>query len=78
MIGYKIGFFNGHDLHYNQNISNGEHQAWMKNDMVANIATLLARGVLRRSGFLGNLKSSDNKLGLRRTPTQGFYFYLFL
>ena len=35
-----------------------------KNDM----ATLLARGVLQRPRFLGNLKSSNKKLGLQRTP----------
>jgi hypothetical protein len=34
---------------------------------VANMATFFARGVLRRSSFLGNLKLSDKKLGLQRT-----------
>jgi hypothetical protein len=37
----------------------------LKNDMVANMATRFARGVLRMSSFLGNLKPSDEKLNLR-------------
>ena len=40
-----------------------------QNDMVTNVATLLGRGVLWRSSFLGNLKILDKRLGLRRTPT---------
>jgi hypothetical protein len=40
-----------------------------KNDMAANVATLFWRGVLQKSSFLGNLKASDKKLGLRRTLT---------
>ena len=75
MIGYKIGFLYGHELHYNQKLYGGELQAWMKNDMGANIATFLARGVLWRSSFWGNLKPSCKKLGLRKTPTWGFYFH---
>jgi hypothetical protein len=39
------------------------------NDMVVGVATLLAKGVLWRSGFLGNLKPAYKKLGLWRTPT---------
>jgi len=31
--------------------------------------TFFGRGVLQRSSFLGDLKPSDKKLGLRRTPT---------
>jgi hypothetical protein len=44
--------------------------------MVGNVATLFPRGVLRRSSFLGNLKASDKKLGLQRTPTSIKYFLL--
>ena len=38
---------------------------------LANISTFFAMGggVLWRSSFLGNLKPSDNKLDLWRTPT---------
>ena len=32
-------------------------------------------GVLRRLGFLGNLKASDKQLGLRRPPTRMKQFY---
>ena len=54
---------------YAQDFYGRELQAWMINDMVANIALHVARGVLRKSSFLGNLKLSDKKLGHRRTPT---------
>jgi hypothetical protein len=45
-----------------------------RSDMAANVATLFWRGVLRRSSFLGNLKASDKKLGLRRTLTWIKYY----
>jgi hypothetical protein len=48
-------------------IENFNH-GW-KNDMVANMATFFARGVLWNSKFLSNLKPSGKKLGLRRFPT---------
>ena len=38
--------------------------SWEKNDMVVNMATLCVRGVLQRSSFSGNLKSSYKRLGL--------------
>ena len=38
-------------------------EAWMKDDMDANMATLLAGGILHRSSFLGNLKPLDKNLG---------------
>jgi hypothetical protein len=48
-----------------------ELQAWMKNYMDANIATLPTREALCcRSNLLGNLKPLDNKLGLCRTPNR--------
>ena len=40
-----------------------------KTDMDANVATLLLRGVLRKSSFLGYLKALDKKLDLRRILT---------
>jgi hypothetical protein len=43
-----------------ENFKNG-----CKNDM----ATIFGREILRRSSFLGNLKPSNKKLGLPRTPT---------
>ena len=39
-----------------------------KNDMVANMATLLTRGGLWRSSFLGILEPSD-KIWPQETPT---------
>ena len=42
-----------------ENFNNG----W-KNDMVANMATLSAKGVFGRSSFLGDLGPSYMKLGL--------------
>ena len=45
-----------------------------QNDMDLNMATLSIRGVHMRSSFLGNLKPSDKKSGLHRTPTWGFSF----
>ena len=69
------GFFIARCLHYNQDFFGGEHQVWInKSDMVTNMATLLARGVLWRSSFLGNLKPSDKKLDLWATPTWGIFF----
>jgi hypothetical protein len=42
----KVGFLTGHELHYGQDFFVGELQARMKkNDMVAHVATLYARGV---------------------------------
>ena len=47
--------------------------------MIVNMATLFARGVLRVSSFFGNLKPTDNKLGLQelqlRTISK-FFFHL--
>ena len=43
-------------------IENFEHE-W-KYDMATNMATLFARGVLRMSSFLGNLKPLDKKLDI--------------
>lgn len=42
-----------------------------KYDMAINMATLFAKGVLWRSSVLDNLKPSDEKLDLKRTPTWG-------
>ena len=45
-----------------------------KNDMAINmIMFFLANGVLQRSRFLCNLKPPNNKLGLQRSPTRGFF-----
>ena len=46
-----------------------DFSVWMEINMVANMVTrFFARGVLWRSSFLGNLKPSNKKLGLQRTP----------
>jgi hypothetical protein len=63
-------FFTGRDLHYNQEFFSGELLLWMKKmTWLANMAMLFAGGVFQRSSFLGHLKPSDKKLGLRRIPT---------
>ena len=71
------GFFSSWGLHYGQDFSGGELQAWKENDMDAIMATILARGVLWKSSFLENLKSLDMKFGLQRTPTLGVPLLLF-
>ena len=38
-----------------------------ENDMVANMATIFAEGVIWKSSFLGNLEPSNKKLDLWRT-----------
>ena len=44
-------------LHYNQDFSVGELQAWIKkNGMNVNTVRPFGRGVLRMSSFLGNLE----------------------
>ena len=48
-----------------------------QNDMATNMAILFAKGGLWRSSFLGNLKPSDKKLGLWRTPTWDIVFIIF-
>jgi hypothetical protein len=48
-----------------------------KNDMITNLATLFARGVLWRSSLLANLKPSDKKLDLWATPTREFFLIMF-
>ena len=68
MIGHKMGSF-AIRVYTTVNTSPVEnHDNGLRNDMVANMATLRG-GVLRRSSFLGNLKPSYKKLGLRRTTT---------
>ena len=70
----QSGLFIGQGLHYGQDFSGGELQAWMENDMIANMATHFAKRVLQRSSFLGNPKSLDKKLDLWGTPTWGIVF----
>ena len=56
-----------------QDFSGGELQAWVENmTWLVNMAKLLAKGVYWWSSFLGNLKPSDKKLGLHKTP----YIYI--
>ena len=57
----RNGFLNGGGLHYSQDFSNEELQAWMKNDTASNMATLLSRETLWRSSFLDNLIPLDQK-----------------
>ena len=54
----------GGGFHYDQESSGGEFCTWMKNDMVVNVVIFFEGG-----SFLGNLKASDKKLDLQRTPT---------
>ena len=54
MIGYEMGF----------TIGRGLHQEEEEEEEAINMVTLLTRGVLQRSSFLGNLKPLDKKLVL--------------
>ena len=66
----------GHGLHYGQDFFRWRITSMdEKNEVVVNMATLLDRGVLRRSSCLGNLKPLVKKLGLWRAPTRGNCFY---
>ena len=62
-------------LHYGQEFENIMH-GWEMTCMPM-WRTHYFRGVLWRSSFLGNLKASDKKLDLRRTPTLMKYFIAF-
>ena len=44
----RVTLLSGGGVHYNQESFGGEHYAWMKNDVDANVATLIGRGVLWR------------------------------
>ena len=50
---------------------------WKKMTWMPTWRTLFRRGVLWRSSFLGNLKASDKKLDLRRTPAWIKYCIVF-
>jgi hypothetical protein len=64
MIGYKISSLPAmlYNMPKTSLVKNFKHE--LKNDMVANMATLFAKGVFWRSNFLSNLKPSSKKLGL--------------
>ena len=64
MIGYKMGSsrVGVHTIAKTFPVEIFNH-GW-KNDMVANMATLSAKGVSWRSSILGNLKTSYVELGL--------------
>jgi len=47
-----------------------------KPDIVANMATFLARTFLWRSSFVGNPEPLDKKLGPRGTPTRGISLFV--
>ena len=49
-----------------------------QNDMHANMATILLPREPLEVKFLGNLKPSDKKLDMQRTPTQDIIFNCFL
>ena len=69
MIGSENGFFTSQGTLWPKTSPVENFKYGWKIDMVANKATFFARGVLKRSSFLGNLKPSDKKLHLWRTPT---------
>ena len=73
MIGYTMSSsLQPSLLQWTTSSMNGK-MAWL-----ANMATrFFARGVLRRSSLLGNLKVLDNKLGLHRLPIRGFFKNVF-
>ena len=73
MIGYEMGssLIGVYTMAKTFLVENFKHKR--KIDMDVNMTTLFDRGVLRRSSFLGNLKSSVKKLDVRRTPTWGFF-----
>ena len=54
-------------------VENFKHE-W-KNDMVVNMATFLAWGLLYKSNFLNNLKSSYKKLGLLENSNLRHFFF---
>ena len=68
-VGYKMesSSASAHTTTKTYRVENFKHG--YKNDMVANMATLLLAGFLHRSRFSGNLKLSNNKLVLQRPPT---------
>jgi hypothetical protein len=43
---FAAGFFASWGLYYSEDFSSGKFQTYVKNDMVTNLATLFARGVL--------------------------------
>ena len=79
MIGYQMGSspVGVCTMAKTSSMKNFKHER--NNDMDVNMATLFAKGVLRRLSFLGNLKPLDKKLDLWGTQTWGillFFFYL--
>ena len=76
------GCFIGQGLHCGQDYSSGEPQAWMKKWYKCQHGNTFCQGIFfggqvswatsnPQTSFLGNLKPSDKKLDLRRTPTWG-------
>ena len=70
MSGYEMGssLVGVYTMAKTSPVENFNHE-WKNNNMIANMATFLARVVLCRSSFLSNLKPSYKKLDLQRTPT---------
>ena len=80
---WVLGFVGG-GLQLIQEFSSGELQACMKNDMDVNIMTRFARGVLRRSKFLGQPQTLEQEAWLpensnsRRSVDCCCFFFSFL
>ena len=73
----KVTLLFGGGLHYGQESFGGELCTWMKK--MTWLPTwrhfFKGGGGVFGSSFLGNLKASNKKLGLRRTPTWIKYFF---
>ena len=63
------GFFTGwlYTIAKTSPVVNFMHE--LTNDMVANMTTIFAKVVFRRSSFVGKPQTLNKKLGLQRTPT---------
>jgi hypothetical protein len=74
----RNGFFSSHGLQYGQDFSGEELQARRKKMTCLPMwQHFFANRVLQRSSILGNLKPSNKKLDLRRTPTRGILLIVF-
>jgi hypothetical protein len=67
-----VGFYTTSNTFPMENFNHG----W-KNDMVANMATIFARGALQRSSFLGNLKPLIQETWPLENSNLMHFFYCF-
>ena len=71
----RATLLSGRGLQHGQESVGGEHWIWMRNWHGCQRGIHFLEGeFLRRSSFLGNLKASNKKLDLWRTPTWIEYF----